>query len=111
MADPQANPRKGGLAPLPTGIFRPTAQGDDAPVEGTQGTDDQEQGRGDAATKRTRKPRRAPAGGETKGRKLSLPDDVYDRLQLVAIQKRTTVSAVATEVLNKNLPMLRIERD
>jgi hypothetical protein len=42
---------------------------------------------------------------------LSLPDDVYDRLQLYAIQKRTTVSAVATDVLDKNLPKLRIERD
>ena len=47
----------------------------------------------------------------TKGRKLSLPDSVFDRLQLTAIQRRKTVSAVAAEILDRNLPKLRIERD
>ena len=76
------------------------------------------QGRGEAAPgpKANRPPRvgrraRTPAGGETKGRKLSLPADVHDRLWLYARQKRTTVSAVATEILDRNLPRFRVERE
>jgi hypothetical protein len=49
--------------------------------------------------------------GETKGRKPSLPDGVHDRLQLVAFQRRTSASAVAAEILDRNLPRLRIERE
>ncbi|MBV8315511.1 MAG: hypothetical protein JOZ53_11290, partial [Planctomycetaceae bacterium] len=44
-------------------------------------------------------------------RKLSLPADVHDRLWLYARQKRTTVSAVATEILDRNLPRFRVERE
>lgn len=111
--------RKNGLAPVPSNLFRPTAAAtpvarpdeDDEPP-----TPDHGEGRGDAPASPEPRPsrsrrRRAPAGGETKGRKLSLPDSVYDRLQLVAIQRRTTASAVATELLDRNLPRLRIERE
>jgi hypothetical protein len=72
--------------------------------------------RGDAAAPseprapKTRR-KRVPVGGETKGRKLSLPDGVYDRLQLLAIQRRTSASAIASEILDRNLPRLRIERE
>jgi hypothetical protein len=76
---------------------------------------DEMQGRGAApAESRNGRParRRRPAPeGETKGRKLSLPDSVYDRLQLLAIRRRATVSAIATEILDRNLPKLRIEQD
>jgi AmiR/NasT family two-component response regulator len=40
-----------------------------------------------------------------------LPDGVFDRLQLLAIQRRKTISAVATEILDRTLPRLRIERE
>jgi hypothetical protein len=60
---------------------------------------------------KSRTRRTSSATGETRGRKLSLPDAVFDRLQLLAIQRRKTVSAVATEILDRNLPKLRIERD
>jgi hypothetical protein len=41
-----------------------------------------------------------------------LIDDVHDRLWVLARQrKQTTVSAVAGDVLDRNLPRLRIERD
>jgi hypothetical protein len=79
--------------------------------------DDAGQGGGGAAaetkTARAARTRRArpPAGGETKGRKLSLPDSIHDRLWLYARQKRTTVSAVAAEILDKNLPRYRVERE
>jgi hypothetical protein len=40
-----------------------------------------------------------------------LTDAVWDRLQLEAIRKRTTVSAIAGDLLDRNLPRLRIARD
>jgi hypothetical protein len=52
-----------------------------------------------------------PAGGETNGRKLSLPDDVHDRLWLLARERRTTVSAVAADLLNRALPRFKVERE
>jgi hypothetical protein len=48
---------------------------------------------------------------KTKGRKLHLPDDVHDRLQLLAFQKRSTISAVAAEILDRNLPRFRLDRE
>jgi hypothetical protein len=36
---------------------------------------------------------------------------VWGRLQLEAIRRRTNVSTVASEVLDWNLPRLRIERE
>lgn len=53
----------------------------------------------------------AAVGETTKGRKLSLPDSVFDRLQLTAIQRRKTFSTIATEILDRNQPRLRIERE
>jgi hypothetical protein len=55
--------------------------------------------------------RRTPPGGETRGRKLHLPDPLHDRLKLVAFQRRTTASAIAAEILDRALPRLRIERE
>ena len=68
-----------------------------------------------AGIKGSRGPRqggqRPPAEGETRGRKLSLPDSIYDRLWLYAREKHTTVSAAATEILDTNLPRFRVERE
>ena len=107
--------RKNGLAPVPSGLFRPTSSPDVEPVE-PAGDQVETEGRGDAVTQneaRAARPRRrrTPVGGETRGRKLILPDSVFDRLQLLAIQRRATVSSVAAEILDRNLPRLRIERD
>jgi hypothetical protein len=66
---------------------------------------------GDPKPARRPRTKRPVPGGETKGRKLNLPDGVYDRLQLLAIQRRSTASAIAAEILDRNLPRLRIERD
>lgn len=105
---------------MPSGLFRPTtstASPADAPVDELVDAGD-EQSRGEntpAAESRTPKPRArrksVPAGGETKGRKLSLPDSVYDRLYLLAHMRKTTASAIAAEILDRNLPRLRIERE
>jgi hypothetical protein len=47
----------------------------------------------------------------SKGRKLSIPDSVFERLELTAIRRKTTISAVAADLLDRNLPRLRIESD
>jgi hypothetical protein len=45
--------------------------------------------------------------------KLSLPEGVYDRLYLTAMNRKpkSTASAIAAEILERNLPRLRIERE
>lgn len=48
------------------------------------------------------------AGDKSKGRKLTLPDSVFDRLVLTAIKRGSTASAVTAEILDRNLPRLRI---
>ena len=59
---------------------------------------------------RTRR-KRPPVSTVTTGRKLQLPDDVHDRLWLLARQRKTTVSAIATEILDRNLPRFKVERE
>lgn len=59
---------------------------------------------------RTRRPRPV-ADEETRGRKLSLPDSIHIRLWLSAQERRTTVSAIAAEILDKHLPRFRVERE
>jgi hypothetical protein len=48
---------------------------------------------------------------KTDKRGLYLTRSVWERLQLEAIRKQTTASAVAGDILERNLPRLRIERD
>jgi hypothetical protein len=109
-----------GIPTLASALIRPTttqtppepAAGD--PVDDQADAELEAQGRGAVAIEvkpRTRTRRAATLGEATKGRKLSLPDSVFDRLQLTAIQRRKTVSAIATEILDRNLPKLRIERE
>lgn len=64
-----------------------------------------------AAAPRARRTRRAAPAGKTKPRSLHLPDDIHDRLWLLARKRKTTVSAVAADILDRNLPRLRIESD
>lgn len=99
-------------------LIRPTTSPAQPEPPTSEPADDQagaeaEQGRGGAPTeaKPRARTRRVATGGETRGRKLSLPDGVFDRLQLLAIQRRKTISAVATEILDRTLPRLRIERE
>ncbi|MDB5876332.1 MAG: hypothetical protein JWQ07_5774 [Ramlibacter sp.] len=85
----------------------------EAPADDQAEAAEASEGRGDSpkptATK-TRK-KRVPVGGETRGRKLHLPDDIHDRLWLLARQRRVSVSAVAADILDKNLPRYRVERE
>jgi hypothetical protein len=72
------------------------------------------QGRGESNGSAKKTPRRRPrptAGEKGKGRKLTLPDSVFDRLVLTAIKRGSTASAIAAEILDRNLPRLRIASD
>jgi hypothetical protein len=40
-----------------------------------------------------------------------LPDSVFERLSLHAIKRKTNASAVAAEILDRNLPKHRIATD
>lgn len=101
------------MAPVPAGLFKPTAASA-APAD-DQGDAADDQGRVDGPQVEPRAPKsrkkRVPAGGESRGRKLILPDAVWERLELTAIRRKTTASAVAADLLDRNLPRLRIEQD
>lgn len=86
------------------------------PVDVPDGPRDDAEGRGESATDprpspaRTRKRRPAPSG-KLKARNIHLTDDVHDRAWQLARQRKTTVSAVINEALDKTLPRWRIERE
>jgi hypothetical protein len=96
-------------------LLRPTTPPPDEPQEGDDAGELAEpQGRGAAAPDpKPARPRRKrpPVSSETKGRKLHLPDDVHDRLWLLARQRRQSVSAVAAEILDRSLPRFKVERE
>jgi hypothetical protein len=109
-----------GVPTLPSTLIRPTtppppAEPEPTPVDPEDVAEPAEgQGRGEPRAIATPKSRRRRPSGpteKTNKRGLYLTDTVWDRLQLEAIRKRTTVSAVAGDVLERNLPRLRIERD
>jgi hypothetical protein len=72
------------------------------------------QGRGEPNGSSRRPPRRRPkpaSGEKTSARKLTLPDSVYIRLELQAIRRGATASAIAAEILDRYLPRHRIVTD
>jgi hypothetical protein len=99
---------------LPATLIRSS---DPTPLDEGHGTDtqpdagDEGQGRASDRPARAGRKRRPPAGGPARAYKLHLPESVGDRLHLLALQRRTTASAVAAELLDRALPKLRIERD
>jgi hypothetical protein len=109
---------------MPAALIRPTAMPTPTPHEMNEGTggepledqaDGDGQGRGEAngnpRRPSKRRSRTSAAGEKGKGRKLTLPDSVFDRLVLTAIKRGSTASAVAAEILDRNLPRLRIASD
>ena len=106
---------------MPAALIRPTAMPTPPEANGEASADLLEdsadgdgQGRGEANGSARRSPKRRPkpaAGEKSKGRKLTLPDGVFDRLVLTAIKRGSTASAIAAEVLDRNLPRLRITSD
>jgi hypothetical protein len=55
--------------------------------------------------------RRVAVGEKVRGRKLQLPDSVFERLSLHAIKRKTNAAAIAAEILDRNLPKHRIATD
>jgi hypothetical protein len=104
---------KPGVPPLSSSLIRQTTPRPPEAIEDGELIETADQGRGEGAGSRParQRRRRPPAEGENRGRKLQLPDSVHDRLQLVAMQRRTTISAVATELLDRHLPRFRVERE
>jgi hypothetical protein len=101
-----AKPERG----IPALMMMPTPL--DAPVDAQVETDE---GQGSDSPAPAPKPRpqrrRVPVGGAGRGHKLTLPDAVFERLELTAIKRRSNISAIASEILDRNLPRLRIEQD
>jgi hypothetical protein len=113
-----------GVPALSAALIRPTRPEDEpdptaGPPEagGADEPADQGGGQGRGASD----PRPAPRGGrrrrvdkpadKTDKRGLYLTRSVWERLQLEAIRKHTTASAIAGDILERNLPRLRIERE
>ena len=93
------------------GLLRPTPPPEpSAPADAGDPADGRGTAAPEARTPRVRT-RRPPVGTEARGRKLHLPDDVHDRLWLLARQRRKSVSAVAAEILDRNLPRFKVERE
>ena len=98
-----------GIPPIPSLLMKPTPH--ETPVA-DQAEAAEQGGEPSAQASRPRpRRRRVPAGGETRGHKLALPDALFDRLQFTAIQRKSNISAVAVEILDRNLPRWRLERD
>jgi hypothetical protein len=70
------------------------------------------EGRGGLTTRKPRTRGRGRVAGEkVRGRKLQLPDSVFERLSLHAIKRKSNASAIAAEILDRNLPKHRIATD
>ena len=65
----------------------------------------------DGANGEARARGRRIAGEKVRGRKLQLPDSVFDRPSLHAIKRKSNASAIAAEILDRNLPKHRIATD
>jgi hypothetical protein len=106
--------KRGGLAPVPSGLFRPTAAApgdtpaDDQPAE-AEGQGD-EPGVVEVPSRPKARGKKPAASAKTRARNIRLSDDVHDRLWQLAHARRQTVSAVADELLNKALPRYEVKR-
>jgi hypothetical protein len=116
-----------GVPTLPSTLIRPTnpnpgpspvepepspleSDEPDGPVEGQGRGDQRASASGSAVPKPRRKKAAAPAEKLNK-RGLHLTDSVWDRLQYEAIRRKTTVSAIAGDVLERNLPRFQVTRE
>lgn len=106
---------------MPAALIRPTmptlheanGEANAEPIEDAAEGDSQGRGEANGSPRKParRRPRPSTVGDKGKGRKLTLPDAVFDRLVLTAIKRGSTASAIAAEILDRNLPRLRIAAD
>ncbi len=73
--------------------------------------DDQgdDQGNGDGQTTRRRR-RRAPITEKGRGRNLKIPDSVFRRLELEAIERGEDKSKIVTTILDRHLPHFNLTK-
>jgi hypothetical protein len=75
--------------------------------------DNETQGRGETAAEpkggKSRR-KRTPAGGKRTPRKLVMPDTLYRRLTLLAMDRNSDVSAVSVEILDRHVPHYEVKR-
>ena len=96
---------------IPSLMMMPTPLEPSAVVDDQFGETEQGGETGGATPKPRQRRRRIDPGEKTRGHKLSRPDAVFERLELTAIKRKSTPSAIAAEILDRNLPRLRIEQD
>jgi hypothetical protein len=105
---------------MPSALIRPAVptppepNGDAGPEPLEDAADLDQQGRGEAGSspkKPARRKGRPAAGERCAAHKLTLPDSVFARLELTAIRRQSTASAVAAELLDRSLPRLKIVAD
>jgi hypothetical protein len=106
---------------MPAALIRPTTMPTPPERNGDPGGEPIEdpaegdgQGRGESNGNLRKPPRRRPkpAAGEKSGaHKLTLRDSVFQRLELQAIKRGSTASAIAEEILDRQLPRHRIVTD
>jgi hypothetical protein len=99
---------------MPGGMLARTAGPADGSAElgnGQAGIESNGESRGDIPMSRPRRRRRSLPAGKVSGRKFQLPDAVFERLQLHAIKKRTSPSAVVADILDRELPQHKITTD
>ena len=110
-----ANERKTGLV-VPNGLLRRTTRLDDAAdptaLEGADEGQGGTEGDGEGRAPKVRRSRKIvkTADAKIEGRKIYLSDDLYDRLRLLAIQRRANVSAVVAAILDREVPRFELTR-
>ena len=94
---------------MPPGLVQSTLPDPAADQAADQADGENGQSRGGLRTYRPRRGRRRRAAGEkVSGRKFQLPDAIFERVQLAAIRRRTNPSEIVAEILDRNLPKLKI---
>jgi hypothetical protein len=95
---------------MPDGLIRSTMP-PELPDDQVDGELNGESRGGLPARKPRTRGRRVVPGEKVRGRKLQLPDSVFERLSLHAIKRKSNASAIAAELLDRHLPKHRIETD
>jgi len=87
----------------------PTLEENGEPVDSLAGeTNGQSRGGLRATRSRSKRPRFKP-GEKPRGCKLTIPDTVFDRLRQTAIKRGKTMSVLAGEILNRELPYFEVK--
>ncbi len=84
-------------------------EGNGEPVDGQAGeTNGQSRGGARTTRPRSKRPRYKP-GEKPRGCKLTIPDTVFERLRQTAIKRGKTMSVLAGEILNRELPYFEVK--